>query len=414
MLAFNFMSVSDLPILVVCVFLLTFIFAVLSKRAGILYYSFSLGCFLFLFVDYVIFWDSTSGLEDYKQAVELTVYSYWAVSIGFYCFSSSDQKLDIVSSYYVRNIRLYYLFILLLLSVFMIVGGGLALATFKYGRQFVALNSDVGSVGRGLQIVLAIAIPFYVSILINKVDVSHRERLGGYLAVICVALILFFQGNRYPILLSLAPFFLHSFLGLRNPAPKSIVKIVIFLIFGILVSNYVVAYREESLGVSYYDNDKYAFGVLKTEGILVSSQKMVTYFENNSFKYGASLFAVSVFWVPSSLWREKPPQIGYWLPRAYDGSLSETHSSSFGYYGVSYSDFGFWGAVSFSILIGFGLAVGSRFYSRSALSKTGRAYIACFLVAISFFLPRGISTPFFMVCGFLFFYGIYSFVYRGR
>lgn len=105
-----------------------------------------------------------------------------------------------------------------------------------------------------------------------------------------------------------------------------------------------------------------------TEGVVAMTTKMITLFEYADFRGGQSLLAVSVVWIPSVLWPEKPPLLGWWLPRAVgDSGFSAGHSASSAYVGEGYTDFGLAGAYLWAALIG--IAVGML--ARLALASNG-------------------------------------------
>jgi oligosaccharide repeat unit polymerase len=95
---------------------------------------------------------------------------------------------------------------------------------------------------------------------------------------------------------------------------------------------------------------------MSPEGVVRSNAKMVDYFSNKPFLFGESTGFIFYFWIPRSIWKEKPTMLGHWLIREYgDKGFGSGHSASFGFSGDFYADFGIPGAIFLSFLLGIGL-----------------------------------------------------------
>ena len=387
-------------------------FSYIMRLKMILYYAFSLGLFLFVGVDYYIYYADFLIGELFDAPVRLSASAFFFVSLSAMLFASRSSCENRGRDFYIVNKAFFYSIFFLLLFYFMVIGGGLAWLTFLHGREFAALY-HAGSVARAISVVSGIVVPFVCALIIKSDNSSKLSKRLAALVVFLVASVLFFQGNRFPILLSIFPFFLYTRPKLRYPSFRHSLRLFLLLISGIAISVYVVSYRDASMGIES-SSDRYVLGFLKSEGVLTSTAAMIDYFNTKDFQNGKSTLAMFLFWVPSFFWQEKPPQLGYWLPRAFGDSVSETHSSAFGFYGVPYSDFGYFGVIAFCVFFGAILAYGSRHYWKDRVSMAPSAYLWCFAIALAFFAPRDVSTPLFMIAGFYFFYRFFSGFIKNR
>ena len=88
------------------------------------------------------------------------------------------------------------------------------------------------------------------------------------------------------------------------------------------------------------------------EGVVEMTHLANVYFESHDLKYGECFGMLFYFWIPRSIWPEKPTQLDYWMPRYFNSGLSGTFSSASGFTGEVRADFGLF-SYFFMILFGF-------------------------------------------------------------
>jgi hypothetical protein len=115
------------------------------------------------------------------------------------------------------------------------------------------------------------------------------------------------------------------------------------------IQNYLYSNKNTSIAQSLASR-------MSPEGVIKSYSKMVIFFKDRPFLYGESTGFVFYFWIPRSVWKDKPTMLGHWLIRDFgDKGFGEGHSASFGFAGDFYADFGISGSIFLSFLLGIGL-----------------------------------------------------------
>ena len=110
-----------------------------------------------------------------------------------------------------------------------------------------------------------------------------------------------------------------------------------------------------------YASDQLSFAssvanLMSPEKVIYHNAIMFEYFESNNHLYGKSISFVIYFWVPRSIWPNKPTMLGYWLIREYSNEdYGDFLSASFGFTGEIFADFGFVGALILCLFLGIGL-----------------------------------------------------------
>jgi oligosaccharide repeat unit polymerase len=149
---------------------------------------------------------------------------------------------------------------------------------------------------------------------------------------------------------------------------------------------------------------------MSPEGIIQSYAKMIGYFETHPFLYGQSSGFLLYFWVPRSIWPEKPKMLGYWMVRATDSDVgfSSGHSASYGFCGDFYADFGMFGAIFFSFGIGLGLKKLEQFRAKRYAEKGTGLILAVITYPFVFFAVRSPITSSMTTIGLIVVYMVLS------
>ena len=305
----------------------------------------------------------------------LTSYNYdnviYSIPIFFYLIGNScvllgytmNKKKTKKFSYtkqVVQHPNYLLLFIFLSVVVFLYLQLDTIKATMAHGR---VLNSVKGSgnllyslVG-GIGLVIPATIAYYFK-FIKKKSIIY--------SIILVAPIFIFQfilSTRFKLLFQLLPFlFVSGVIKIKQLNIKSILVLCVCAILFSATSSFMKENRTAGYGnISQNDyiytndvsSDKFvelAKG-MSPEGIINMAHLANRYFEVNDLKYGKEVSFLLYFWVPRSIWKNKPTPIDNWLIRKYE-IVSDEHSSASGFLGELRADFG-WFALIFAFGIGY-------------------------------------------------------------
>lgn len=368
---------------------------------------------------YMIVGEAVSDTQVHLNDRTFSVISFFVVSnslINIF-FNFFNWKRDLNHRDNVQNLNVYnveqlksksiYLFILLL-TVFVVIEGSLALNAFLYGR-LNAGGADIGHmIFRGLGFVLP-NIFFYYFTFIKRKSVFY-----SFMTSLPIFFIFFLSGTRYYFLFSVFGFMIQYILSIKSLKKQANILLVsgcLIVVSSLLMRNFrddnsQIKLNEVSnnvTDVSYVIASKY----LSNEGIIRMSNILFRHFEYNDHLYGKSSLFITYFWYPRSLWPEKPTMLGSWFAKKYLVNVPDSHNVSFGYIGDLYADFGYFSLIFYPI-IGFLLY---RLNSRVVLNnisnnfKFNRVIIFVFYPFV-FFCVRDPITSIMSLLGAFFFYFI--------
>jgi hypothetical protein len=136
---------------------------------------------------------------------------------------------------------------------------------------------------------------------------------------------------------------------------------------------------------------KFAEEFLSPEGVIDMTALMFRYFDTHPHLYGLSTSYLLYFWVPRSIWEEKPTMLGHWLIREYRSGFSEGHSVSFGFIGDLYADFGLFSLIAI-FMLGSGLFSLELFRRKMNANKGLGVVFGAMLYPYVFFFVRSPIT----------------------
>lgn len=189
----------------------------------------------------------------------------------------------------------------------------------------------------------------------------------------------FFSGTRFRFLFSVMPFLLViGFLNLRKITSRTVSKMILIVIAIGALSSVMVLFRnsgfkgrETIVSESQLMNHPYGdywSTKISAECSPEGTVPMMTILRNHinvyGHTYGVYTGFIFYFWVPRSIWPSKPEMIGHWLAQGYLTGISAGHSSSLGFTGELYADFGY-----FSLIL-------LLFLGR--LMRKGNSFILCY------------------------------------
>lgn len=235
-----------------------------------------------------------------------------------------------------------------------------AVLSYSLGRNAAASilweerNLILSSFFSGLGYVLPSIIAFYYKEIRKK-----KSILVPLLLSMPVFIILFIGGTRFPLLFSFGGFLIITQVSSTGRITLNL-KLIGFL-FVLVASSFLMGqFRSGGLAgfqsqtmvtVSESRLSKRLASEMSPEGTVDQTAMMMMHFENNPHTYGKSILFLTYFWVPRAIWPEKPTMLGHWLIRQYRTGFGEGHSSSFGFTGELYADFGYF-SLLFVFLLG--------------------------------------------------------------
>jgi hypothetical protein len=139
----------------------------------------------------------------------------------------------------------------------------------------------------------------------------------------------------------------------------------------------------------------------RNEGVVRTVAQMISLFNVEQFRNGRTMVESALFWVPRALWPDKPPLMGWWLPRELMGSsgFGAGHSVSTGYVGEGYADFGLAGAYLWAMLIGVVVGFLARFTVAAASRSAGWSVLGALAYPAIFFAVRSPVTTAIVMSG---------------
>ena len=363
--------------------------------------------FLYMILSESFISEEIKNLEYSLEALKLFIYSNNFVVIGYYAFYKKIKSSYIDKSNFVyiqKKNGGFLLFILLLLfcyfeyniiSKIYILGRLQAYETID--RSFT--TSIINSLG----FILPASFAYYFFILKGK------SLWIPFLYSLPVFLIFFTSGTRFYLLFSFLGFIMVIFD--KYFSKRSLKKIIIFssvAIALILVSNLMKNSRYNNWSdredVNNTDFPTYiSKEFFSNEGAIEMTTLLITYFQSNKHLLGESSSFITYFWIPRSIWPEKPMMLGYWLVRKYRNGLPNSHSVTFGFIGDVYADFGYY-CLIVMFIFGFLIYKVEILKDKLLNSKHFATVLGAMLYPVLFFFVRDPITSLMNLVGIVFFY----------
>ena len=342
------------------------------------------------------------------------------VNIGFkiepYLIKSSfilkSRKGFSVSAYVGSRQVMDFLFLLALIYFFTDISQ--SFFVYQEGRNSILEDTVDGEISvlspimNGISYFAPISAAFYCRYYLN-----NKYKIHLILIVVLCAIPQIFYGTRYRLLFTLvSP--LIVFFDRKKISFKLISLGFVFLFSMIFLSSYLRNYRDNfsNSSISYEENsviEKIAsFG--SNEGVVKRAEHLLRYVDLYGLHYGKESAFVLYFWVPRTLWPEKPTKIGHWLVRMFE-SVSHKFSAAYGFWGQLFIDFGY---LSLVILFFFGGFLKILDLKKDAhldmRSKVSIVYISFFPVV--FFSIRSPQTAVINFLYVVFIFFVFNFIFR--
>lgn len=244
-----------------------------------------------------------------------------------------------------------------------------------------------------------------------------------------VFFLMMFNGSRFRLLFTVLPFLLISdFIQVSNITTKKILRMLILVWLLLFVIDFMMqtrrgglqefsAQKKETLGGP---NSNYLSVKLCQEGspenIIPVLSYVKTEVETNGYTYGKSTGFIFYFWVPRSIWPGKPTQLNAWIPQKYMTGVGEGFSSSSGFCGEPFADFGYFSLILF-IFLGYGLKKADDYLFCTDYGKKRcihSLFAAMLIPCIPFMVRSPVTATFSTIWNGLFVYFFYIVFFRKR
>ena len=363
-----------------------------TDRSVLLIYAFQLGLIAFVFPDGFVY---TNDFTPSTLEIRAATYINLAIvffSSSYWVFYSRPKQ---IKQQYINSVKFNSLFILIFIELlYLVFMFKFTVQSISFGRASAVEDGGLNVAGRGILNVIAMILPGLISFAISHKNYSRIKQLSySIILTIPIFIFIFLQGNRFPLLFSLSIFLFINFPKFLIKPEKSFFSSFIVIVIGLLISSQMVNLRNSVYGVN---GEPKLFGFIKSEGILESNVMLMRYFDFNDNTYGTSLLNILFFWIPRSIWSEKPTYLGFWLIREFE-DVGSQHSAGFGFSGEAYADFGLFGGLLACSALGLIFSRLERFNYIHRKTYNIKFFYCALLMPFSFFMARNLDTAIFML-----------------
>ncbi len=270
------------------------------------------------------------------------------------------------------------------------------------GRAYRYMDMGFGSINK-LGTLLIVLLPILIAYLLKRYKIRIGLRLGLVSLGCLLLFVLIAIGTRFYLgfaLVGVLYFALDKFHGM--PKRRVFMLLAAFVLL-LVLQDFLLIARTEGIGKLFesssvresilYSAKKEPY--LSSEGMLNITTlilKSPAIWEHSRFNENLYLF---YWWIPRSLWPQKPTMAGHWLIREYGNArgFGKGYSVSGGFCMPALVDFGpNWG-MFFCLVYGALLGIFERFVSRQSKRKWGPpSLFAALLYFGVFFMMRSLQT----------------------
>lgn len=332
------------------------------------------------------------------------------------------QKINNLNQY--RNKKraiVFFLLIALFTSIFIYTNIENSILRWLYGRsitadqygqvKFLTLITD------NCHFILPAIIVYYFRIYLNK-----KSILLPLLVSLPIFAMIIMDGTRFVLLFAFGGFVIAGNLFNVNKislksaciAVASILVVVPLAEF-MKVKRSVVADEMSGITELYTETDNAKILSQKIalytspEGVVKLMNYNHDYYQKHEFQYGMSNAFILYFWIPRSVWKDKPTMLPFWLFRKYEDPPTEGFSASVGFMGDFYADFGYFSLIViflFGFLINRLNCVCERCFSGNSFSRV----LAAMCYPYMFFFVRDPITSSMVMVGMMVTFYIFKWV----
>mgnify|MGYP003633023753 CR=1 FL=1 len=318
------------------------------KRKTITLFNIWNGAFIFIILSEVFIPTYEKGDSNTITALIFIITANNIVNLGYFLTKIVYVKQRVNKLELLKNIKTGNILIYGLILIYVFYSGEVAINRFLLGRSNINTNDNVIYLSfiSSLGLLLPSIIAFYFTVKRKK------SVMSSVFLSLPIFILLFFGGSRFPLLFS---FFSFLLVILGKEFYKLEYKTLLKLSFAVLLLLFSSSIMKNFRTFGF--NNQYDFSTntdvvakpslafiassyMSPEGVIDMTSLMFKYFSVNDHMYGKSSSFLLYFWIPRSLWKEKPTMLGHWFIRKHRSGFSDGHSTSFGFVGDLYADFG--------------------------------------------------------------------------
>ena len=258
----------------------------------------------------------------------------------------------------ITNEKLFNLSAIIFTIIYIILHAGLITKAIYEGSRGGSSDITSGSGGVDLFAIffggLSLLLPALIAMCLKMGN--NKNGILYYIMAISIIMLQMLGGTRFMLLFAALPFLI--VLGVISVNKQSMrrhtiaVSTMIILAmaanfakevrnFGILEYQNKIEYLDDNYPHSFLGN---AAREMSPEGCVKMNRMAMDYFSSHDFHYGKETAFILYFWIPRSIWKDKPVMLDYWLIRKYE-DVAVNHSSASGFMGEIFADFGYFSLV---------------------------------------------------------------------
>ena len=324
-----------------------------------------------------------------------------AVLIGYYLSTPPKFKGQIKSIRPQRKKTSFVIVLFLVYAIYLIYLVPITIQSFMLGGRNIDSSSEnvFFSMFLSGHHVLPLVFAYYF------IRIKGKSKTIAFLVSLPLFIIDFFSGTRFQFLFSIIPFFLVSgILSFDRINFKRIISVAIVVFFIGFSANWMLQTRTSGIDggtelkkeeIKHPHNDYLSVRISKqgsSEGVIEMMNVLHNHMKTHEPTKGLSTGFIFYFWVPRTLWPDKPTMLGHWLPRKYM-NVNEGHSISTGFAGEPYADFSYF-AFIFYLIMGILLKRGNALFLKYDYGRadTYTSLYVSLLIPYVFFIVRSPVT----------------------
>lgn len=315
--------------------------------------------FVFMLLSEMILIVENSNVDESYISAFSYLFSANAILLVSYILYKPKYNTDLHIRYVVKS-NYYGILIITFVITYLLMNYAFILNAFENGARVG--SGDGTSLGTGT---LSGALMGGLSLLLPAL-IAHYSKLNNLkysYAFILATPILIFQmlgGTRFRLLFATLPFLIIlDLVSVRKTTLRNHFTALLFLLGLVFAASFVKEIRNTGIN-DYFNIQQYAnrgtsntsflanlAGEMSPEGCVKMTIMANDYFSKHELHYGRESGFIFIFWIPRSVWKDKPTQLDHWLIRQYE-QISSNYSSASAFTGEIRADFGF---LSYLILI---------------------------------------------------------------